>query len=89
MLSEHNVLLAAAKMGHVINADQLRGFKLLSFFSYSRRSLIFLSQMLGACLVLWFSPNEKLKIYFEFARKASCGAVRLTAKLVKSLLLIN
>jgi len=30
-----------------------------------------------------------LKIYFEFARKASCGAVRLTVKLAKSLLLIN
>ena len=50
---------------------------------------MFLNQILGAHLLLWISPNEKLKIYFEFARKASCGAVRLTVKLAKSLLLIN
>ncbi len=36
-------------------------------------------------MLLWISPNEKQ----SFARKASCGAVRLTAKLVKYLLLIN
>ena len=36
-------------------------------------------------MLLWISPNEKQ----SFARKASCGAVRLTAKLVEYLLLIN
>ncbi len=72
------------------NADQLRILEINSLtFYYSRRSHISLNQILGAHFVLWFSPNEKLKIYFEFARKASCGAVRLTAKLVKYLLLIN
>jgi len=52
-------------------------------------SYIFLNQTLGVHLLLWISPNEKLKIYFEFVRKASCSAVRLTAKLAKYLLLIN
>ena len=46
---------------------------------------MFLNHILGAHLLLLLSTNEKQ----SFARKASCGAVRLTAKLAKCLLLIN
>ncbi len=71
----------------MINPSQLKVLEIKSLvFGYSCRSLIFLNQILGAHLLLWISPNEKSK---SFARKASCGAVRLTAKLAKSLLLIN
>ncbi|OTG99778.1 hypothetical protein B9T30_06505 [Acinetobacter sp. ANC 4973] len=71
--------------------QSVKGFsnKVLSFLFIHDGVLYFLNQILGAHLLLWISPNEKLKIYFEFARKASCGAVRLTAKLAKYLLLID
>ena len=66
------------------NTSQLRVLE-IKFLVIHDGVLYFLNQILGAHLLLWISPNEKQ----SFARKASCGAVRLTAKLAKYFLLIN
>ena len=68
------------------NTSQLRVLEIKPLVLVVHDGVVyFLHQILGAHLLLWISPNEKQ----SFVRKASCGAVRLTAKLAKYLLLIN
>src|SRR5690606_10390768 len=61
------------------NEESLKeDFKYLKPILQMRTRPNFINQILVNYLLLWFRPNEKR----SFARKASCGATLLTAKLV-------